>query len=134
MSSPPANLLSTELQTAARARYLRSMGKFEIYKDKAGEFRFRLKAGNGEVIMASEGYKRKDGAENGARSVMKNATDDHRFERKTSSSDQPYFVLKAANGEVIGTSQMYSSSPAMENGIQSVMKNAPEATIEEVPT
>ena len=40
-------------------------GKFELYKDKAGEFRFRLKAGNGEIILASEGYKQKASAMNG---------------------------------------------------------------------
>ena len=47
--------------------------KFEIYTDKAGEFRFRLKARNGEVIAASEGYKAKASCENGIASVKKNA-------------------------------------------------------------
>ena len=49
--------------------------KFEIYKDKAGEFRFRLKARNGEPILASEGYKAKASCENGIASVVKNAPD-----------------------------------------------------------
>ncbi len=47
--------------------------KFEIYKDKAGEFRFRLKAKNGEIIAVSEGYKTKTSCENGVQSVKKNA-------------------------------------------------------------
>ena len=47
--------------------------KFEIYLDKAGEFRFRLKARNGEVIATSEGYKAKAGCLNGIESVKKNA-------------------------------------------------------------
>ena len=47
--------------------------KFEIYTDKAGEFRFRLKARNGEIILASEGYKAKASCENGIESVRKNA-------------------------------------------------------------
>jgi len=47
--------------------------KFEIYKDEAGEFRFRLKAGNGEIIAASEGYKAKAGCLNGIESVQNNA-------------------------------------------------------------
>jgi len=47
--------------------------KFEIYVDKAGEFRFRLKAKNGEPILASEGYKTKAGCKNGIESVIKNA-------------------------------------------------------------
>lgn len=49
--------------------------KFEMYTDKAGEFRFRLKAKNGEVIAVSEGYKTKASCENGIASVKKNAED-----------------------------------------------------------
>jgi uncharacterized protein len=48
-------------------------GKFELYKDKAGEFRFRLKAGNGQVIAVSEGYSSKASAMNGIESVKENA-------------------------------------------------------------
>lgn len=50
--------------------------KFELYADKAGEFRFRLKARNGEVIATSEGYKSKASCENGIASVVKNAADE----------------------------------------------------------
>jgi uncharacterized protein YegP (UPF0339 family) len=53
----------------------RGRGKFELYKDKAGEYRFRLKAGNGETIATGEGYKTKASAENGIESVKKNAPD-----------------------------------------------------------
>ena len=49
--------------------------KFEVYADKAGEFRFRLKARNGEVIAVSEGYKAKQSCMNGIESVKKNAPD-----------------------------------------------------------
>ena len=47
--------------------------KFEMYTDKAGEYRFRLKARNGEIIAVSEGYTSKAGCENGIASVKKNA-------------------------------------------------------------
>ncbi|EKJ86032.1 DUF1508 domain-containing protein [Leptospira bourretii] len=47
--------------------------KFEIYKDKAGEFRFRLKAANGEIIASSEGYSSKQACESGINSVKNNA-------------------------------------------------------------
>ncbi len=51
-------------------------GKFELYTDKGGEYRFRLKAGNGEVIaLSSEGYSSKAGAKNGIESIKKNAAD-----------------------------------------------------------
>ena len=74
----------------------------------------------------------KAGATNGIESVRKNAPLDERFERKTSKADEPYFVLKADNGEVIGVSEMYSSKSAMENGIESVKKNAPKDAKEEM--
>ncbi len=50
-------------------------GKFELYQDKKGEYRFRLKAGNGEVIAVSEGYSSKASAKNGIDSVRRNAAD-----------------------------------------------------------
>jgi hypothetical protein len=50
-------------------------GKFELYRDKAGKYRFRLKAGNGEIIASSEAYESKAGAKNGIESVRKNAPD-----------------------------------------------------------
>ena len=106
-------------------------GKFELYKDKAGEFRFRLKAGNGETILASEGYKQRASADNGIESVKKNAPDDARYERKTASNGKPYFVLKAANHQVIGNSEMYSSESARDNGIASVKANGPTTTIKD---
>ena len=107
-------------------------GKFELYTDKAGETRFRLKAGNGQTILASEGYKRKASAKNGIASVMKNAPNDARFERKDTKSGKWMFNLKASNGQVIGTSEVYESTSARDNGIESVKKNAPGAKIEDL--
>ncbi|MFT0713621.1 YegP family protein [Flagellimonas lutimaris] len=108
------------------------MGKFEIKTDKAGKFRFNLKAGNGQVILSSQGYSSKDGCENGIESVKKHSQDDGNFERNTAKDGSPFFNLKASNGQVIGNSEMYSSESAMENGIASVKKNAPGASVEEI--
>lgn len=107
------------------------VGKFEIYKDKKGEFRFRLKAGNGEVILTSEGYADRSGALNGVESVKKNSDLLARFEKKTSAAGKSYFVLKAANHQVIGVSEQYSSADACENGIKSVMHTAPLAATDD---
>ena len=107
------------------------MGKFEIYCDKAGEHRFRLKAGNGQVILASEGYSSKDGCENGIASVKENSENEERFEVKDTKNGGCMFNLKAGNGQVIGTSEVYNSEAACANGIESVMKNAPEAQVVE---
>ena len=106
-------------------------GKFELYTDKAGEFRFRLKASNGQIILASEGYKQKASAENGIASVKKNAPEDGRYERKETKSGGHMFNLKATNGQVIGTSESYTSTSSRENGIESVKKNAPDAAVDD---
>lgn len=106
------------------------MGKFEIKKDKAGEFRFNLKAGNGQVILSSEGYKAKPSCMNGIESVRTNSQDDARFERKQTSTGHK-FNLKSTNGQVIGTSEIYTTTAAMENGIESVRKNAQEASVDD---
>ena len=106
-------------------------GKFEVFKDKKGETRFRLKAGNGQIILASEGYKRKASALNGIESVRKNSQDDARFERKETKAGKARFNLKATNGQVIGTSESYESTSSRDNGIASVAKNAPDAKLDD---
>jgi len=106
-------------------------GKFEIYTDKAGEFRFRLKASNGQTILASEGYKAKTGCTNGIESVKKNAPNDANYERKETSSGKHRFNLKSTNSQVIGTSESYETTAARDNGIESVKNNAPDATVTE---
>ena len=103
-------------------------GKFELKVSTNGKYHFNLKAGNGQIILSSEMYESKAAAENGIASIQKNAADDARYERKESSSGKTYFNLKATNGQVIGKSEMYESTSAMENGIDSVQKNAPDAS------
>ena len=105
------------------------MGKFVITTRKNGEYQFNLKATNGQVILTSEGYKTKASCLNGVESVKKNSQDDKRFNKKVASNGKPYFNLMATNGQVIGSSQMYANETSMNNGIASVMNNAPEAEI-----
>lgn len=109
-------------------------GKFVLTSTKDGQYMFNLKAANGQVILTSERYQTKDSALNGIDSVRKNALLDERYERRTASNGEPYFVLKAANHQEIGRSETYSSEAAMENGIASVKKNAPEATLDDQTT
>ena len=110
------------------------MGKFVITTRKNGEFQFNLKAGNGQVILASEGYTSKSSCLNGIESVRKNAPDDGRYERNTTANGKPYFNLKAGNGQVIGSSEMYESVASRDNGIESVKKNAPDAEVDDQTT
>ncbi|HWV29778.1 MAG TPA: YegP family protein [Dyadobacter sp.] len=107
------------------------MGKFVITKRANGEFQFNLKAGNGQVILASEGYTTKAACENGIESVKKNSQDEARFERLTSKNGKFYFLLKATNGQAIGSSEMYESVASRDNGIESVKKNAPEGEVDD---
>lgn len=107
------------------------MGKFVVSQRKNGDYQFNLKAGNGQVILTSQGYASKASCLNGVESVKKNSQDDARFDRKESSNGKPFFNLTATNGQIIGNSEMYESVAARENGIASVKKNAPDAEIVE---
>lgn len=105
------------------------MGKFTITQRVNKEYQFNLKANNGEIILMSEGYVQKSSCQKGIESVKINSQDDSRYERRVSTNDKDYFVLKARNGEIIGKSQLYSSKSGMENGISSVKSNAPTSEI-----
>ncbi len=106
-------------------------GTFEVKKGASGKVGFALKASNGRTILTGQQYAGKAGADKGVRSVRDNAADHAKFERKSAKDGRPYFVLKAANGQVIGQSQMYSSTRAMENGIASVRRHAAEADVDD---
>ena len=121
------------------------MGKFVIRNVSSG-IKFDLKATNGQVIATSEVYESEAACRKGIESVMKNAPvanfEDQTapdFEKVTHPKFELYqdkagefrFRLKARNGEIIATSEAYTTKAACENGIASVRKNAPEAPIAE---
>lgn len=109
-------------------------GKFEIYKDKAGEFRFRLKASNGQIVLSSEGYKSKSGAQNGIKSVQNNAGDDARFDKTETKAGNFRFTLTAKNKQAIGQSQSYKSASARDNGIKAIARAAEGAQVVDTTT
>jgi uncharacterized protein YegP (UPF0339 family) len=100
---------------------------FILRKATNGQFHFNLTAANNKVILSSETYRNQANAQAGIRSVKANCGPDGHYERRTSAKRQPYFVLVAANKEVIGRSEMYSSRSAMERGIASVKRNGRKA-------
>jgi hypothetical protein len=107
--------------------------KFELFQsEKNQQYYFRLKAGNGQIILQSEGYTTKTAAKNGIESVKKNAGLDERYERKEAANGKFQFVLKAGNHQIIGQSQLYASKDSMENGIESVKKNGVNGEIVEI--
>lgn len=107
-------------------------GWFEVSQASDGQYRFTLKAGNGEPVLNSELYKTKAAAMNGIASVQKNSPDEGRYERLTSKNDKPYFNLKAANHQVIGSSQLYASEQSRDKGIESVKNNGPSETVKDL--
>ena len=105
--------------------------KYALKKTSDGQFMFNLHAANGEIILTSERYTAKAGAQNGIDSVKENSPIDGRYDRLQSSDGQHYFVLKAANGEIIGRSERYKATSGMEDGIESVKTNGPIAPTED---
>ncbi|MEM9546039.1 MAG: YegP family protein [Bacteroidota bacterium] len=105
------------------------MGYYTIFQDKGGKYRFNLHAANNQVILSSQGYASAAGRDNGIESVRVNSQIPERFERLDAKSGDFYFVLKAANAQVIGQSQMYKSKSGRDNGIESVMKNGPSKDV-----
>jgi uncharacterized protein YegP (UPF0339 family) len=96
------------------------------------QFSFSLRAGgNHEIVLTGERYTAKASALQGIEAIRVNASLGERYDRRVSSAGQPYFVLRAANHEVLGTSEMYSSHASRDGGIAAVMANAPTASIDD---
>ncbi len=106
--------------------------KFQIFKSTANfQYYFRLKAGNGEIILASEGYTTKQNCQNGITSVKVHSPYDRNYQRKDGISNYT-FNLKANNNEIIGKSENYTTRQARENGIEAVKRDAPNAPVEDI--
>lgn len=99
-------------------------GKIEIKTTSNGKFMFNLKAGNGQIILTSNMFGTKEDAL--AAITKLQAVTDADIEVKTNTSGEPYFSIAG-----IGKSESYSSKAACDNGVESVKKNAPGATIAE---
>lgn len=107
-------------------------GYYELMRSGETGYLFNLKAGNHETILTSQIYAGKDGAQDGILSVQANSPLEEKFERKIAKDDSAYYVLNAANGLTIGTSEMYSSASARDKGIESVRANGGTKTIKEI--
>jgi uncharacterized protein YegP (UPF0339 family) len=107
-----------------------SRSKYVIHRsEKNDNFYFSLIAKNGETILTSEGYQTKEGALNGISSVSVNGKYRDSFEIKKSKDNKHYFILKANNNKVIGTSEMYNHLDSATNGIESVMSCCESSSI-----
>jgi uncharacterized protein YegP (UPF0339 family) len=106
---------------------------FEIYQsDSDSKFHYRLKAANGEIILSGQGYTTKEACQKGVESVKTNASNDGAFHTREAKDGRHYFTVVAANGQVVGQSQMYKSDSGLKTGIASVQSNAPEAEVHDL--
>jgi uncharacterized protein YegP (UPF0339 family) len=106
--------------------------KYQIFKsEKDNQFYFRLRAGNGEIILQSEGYTSKQNCENGIESVRRHSPYDQNYNRKDITGNYT-FSLEANNGEIIGIGESYTTRQAREDGITSVKNNGPKSPVEDL--
>jgi hypothetical protein len=101
--------------------------RYQLRVAANGQHYFNLTAENNKIILTSEMYASKEAAEEGIAAVRSNGPLAERYDRRKSIDGQDYFVLKAANHEVIGQSEMYRSAAALENGILAVIRVAGDA-------
>ena len=107
------------------------MASFQVFRDVRGEYRYRLKGDNGEIVLASEAYTTKTSALSGVESVKRNAPIEEQYRRKQISTGY-CFNLLAANGEIVGVSEVYMSAAARDKGIEAVKRGAPSAPINDL--
>lgn len=98
-------------------------GSYELRDSSDGQFRFVLKTDGADTLLTSELYKSKASAQIGIESVQSNSQIEARYEKKESSNGKFYFNLKAANHQIVGTSQMYASPALRDAGIELVKAN-----------
>jgi uncharacterized protein len=107
------------------------MGKFVITKRSNSQYQFNLLAENGEIILTSEGYTTNSSCRNGIESIREHSKQNDNYYRQMSSDNKYYFNLKASNGEVIATSEMYESAAGRDKGIESVKENSVGAWVDD---
>ncbi len=92
----------------------------ETFDGIDGQHYFHLVAANGEIVLHSEGYASADAAAAGSRSAIESGAASSAFEVRDAQDGESYFVLKAANGEIVGMSEMYAARQGAERGIEVV--------------
>jgi uncharacterized protein len=106
--------------------------KYVLRRSANYQYYWNLNSVNGEVLLTSETYLSRQSAVDGIASSKRNTAESN-FDRRTSIKNEPYFVqIASGNYQVLGTSEMYSSTQAMNNGIAAVKRDAPYAQTEDL--
>lgn len=106
--------------------------RFEITRNDKGEYYFKLVNSEGRTLIRSEGYNAKASCTNGIESVRNNAAEEKRYELKEAKDGRPYFNLKAANGQIIGTSPMFADQAARGAAVATTQSDAAGAAVEDL--
>ena len=101
--------------------------RYELKRSRDQKYYWTLQADNNEVLLTSETYASKGNAENGVASAKRNSSSEGNYDRRNASNTQYYFVLRAGNNEVLGTSEMYTTAWARDNGITACKQVGPKA-------
>jgi uncharacterized protein YegP (UPF0339 family) len=117
------------LVTAANPAPAAPEAKFQVFRGFDGLYYFHLRATNGEIVLQSQGYTRRTSAIAGTQSVIANGVDATKYEQRETVSGEAYFVLKAANGQVIGVSETYFSESNAQRGADTVEALIADGTI-----
>jgi uncharacterized protein len=106
------------------------MGKFITLTGSDGRYYFILVASNGQIILSSEGFTTDYERDSSIHAIHAKMILSSSFEKKMSSDGKYYFILRAADGEIIGHSELYGSAAGRDNGIEAVINNARYAEVE----
>lgn len=104
-------------------------GWYEMHKSSNGQFRFVLKTDSADTLITSELYRSKASAQGAIASVQKHCLEDGRYERRDAAGGKHYFVLKAANHQIIATSPMHGTGASRDADIDAVKANGPTTDI-----
>ena len=99
--------------------------------DAKEPFSFIFVNAEGKTIVKSENYAQKASAKNGIESVKKNCQDDDRYELKESSNGKPFFNIKSTNGQIVGTSALFSNETERSAAIAELKANSTDAEVSE---
>lgn len=106
----------------AEAELAATTGKFETFQGRDGQYYFHLLAGNGEKVLASQGYASAASAQGGVNSVASNGASATRYLQREAADGSRYFVLTSTNGQIIGVSEMYATTANAERGAATVQR------------
>ena len=116
-----ANVQKIVGQIVVEEMAAQSDARFSTFKGLDGRYYFHLKAINGEIVLQSQSYASKAGATGGIQSVQVNGIEAARYEVREAADGKFYFVLKAANGQIIGRGEMYESRSNAQRGVDAVV-------------